>query len=673
MKKRKFSAVLSIVLTLLMVFNCSMGVSAYNGDVTYTSKSGQYTATKISHPNKPLGTTDGIIDYVGNGVVSALDKGQGDRSQNYAWAAVPYGDCIYLTTNYNSMVATLEFMDTVLGHDYDKKQMESVLDVFYNGSFHTGVEDGANVGGTLVKINVLTNEVTLLMSRSLNGYGCQLRNGCEYKGKIYFCGAVNGLPKIVQVDPETDECKIVHEGISQADYYQAYLKGFSPTIRGICEFDGKLVISTTSLDGTHILISDHPWDGQEAFTEIANDETLFNYPAYRFCDSIYGGAIWEMTEFNGKLYVSICTGTPENQPDYNTMQSFAIVRGEENADGSWSWTPIAGNKKDGARYTFGIDPERTRAGAGVLQVYDGYLYIGEYNDEEIALERIIFESDFDFMNENLKQSVNLYRMDKDENMELVVGDATKMFPKGSLSGLGSGFGRNENQYIWRMTEYQGKLYVGTFDTSSLLEPVGQFSNGNLLKMSVNDWTKLLGYVKTLLDLRLSAGNQDGENTADLKYLFDNYTVAEIAQKLAGNTVAAIEKIAGSGTQLFESLKTIREIAQGFLECSKYLSKATRGFDLYVSDDGINYKAITIDGFGDPYNHGLRVFADMGEGLMVGTANPFYAAQVWMLEENADYEETEDKGILSTLLEKFEEIFKFFENLFDMFLKRFVTK
>lgn len=149
--------------------------------------------------------------------------------------------------------------------------------------------------------------------------------------------------------------------------------------------------------------------------------------------------------------------------------------------------------KDGARYTFGIDPERTRSGAANLIVYNDHLYIGEYNDEEIALERILFAKtgknangqfggglDCRFINANLEQSVNLYRMDRDENMELVVGNATKMFPNGSLSGLGSGFGRSENQYIWRMQVYDGKLYVGTFDTSSMLECIGQFVNGNLL-------------------------------------------------------------------------------------------------------------------------------------------------------------------------------------------------
>ena len=77
-----------------------------------------------------------------------------------------------------------------------------------------------------------------------------------------------------------------------------------------------------------------------------------------------------MVDFNGSLYVSLCTGTPENMPDSNTMQSFALVRGDQAEDGSWSWTSVIGDQeKDGARYTFGIDPERTRAGAGVLTVW----------------------------------------------------------------------------------------------------------------------------------------------------------------------------------------------------------------------------------------------------------------------------------------------------------------
>ena len=129
------------------------------------------------------------------------------------------------------------------------------------------------------------------------------------------------------------------------------------------------------------------------------------------------------------------------------MQSFGIVRGDVAKDGSWKWTSVVGDKeKDGAKYTFGIDPERTRSGAANLITFDGYLYIGEYNDEEIAVERMLFDNDFTFMNLNFEQPVNFYRMDENEDIELVVGDKDEMFPEGGLSVI-SISGR-----WWNMTE-----------------------------------------------------------------------------------------------------------------------------------------------------------------------------------------------------------------------------
>ena len=643
MRNRKFAAVISLVLVATMIFSLSVGSFAANGAVTFTSKNGDYTATKISHSEKGSGEVDGIVDYIGDGKVSVSDQGQGDRGQNYAWSAIAAGDYVYVGTCFNAMGQTLNFMDSVLGNDFNKEEMEAQLNVMFNGDFYNGEPDGANTGGILVKVNVKTAEVKLLMGKCLDGKSALFRNVCEYKGKLYFCGAVNSIPQIVQVDPATDECVTVYQGIAAKDMMEAHKQAICVTIRGLCEFDGRLIVSCVTMNGPQILISEKPWEGQEAFTEIANQEDLFDYPGYHYTDSIYGGSIWEMANFNGKLYVSLCTGTQENKPDENSMQSFALVRGDEDENGNWTWTPVIGDKADGAKYTFGIDPERTRAGAGVLQVYGDYLYIGEYNDEQIALEGILFNADFSFMNANLEQSVNLYRMDANENIELVVGDATKMFPNGGISGIGSGFGHHENQYIWRMTSYNGKLYVGTFDTSSLLEPIGQFSNGDLLTMSLAEWEKLLGYVKTYLSIQ--GENTDSENILNLRYLFENYSIAEIIELFAGKTLSAIESMFNADTQLADSLETLWNTASGFAICASYMSTATRGFDLYVSEDGVNFETITIDGFGDPYNHGLRVFANMDDALMIGTANPFYAAQIWTLEEN-DVEADNDNDVFS---------------------------
>ena len=52
------------------------------------------------------------------------------------------------------------------------------------------------------------------------------------------------------------------------------------------------------------------------------------------------------------------------------------------------------------------------------------------------------------------------------------------------------------------------------------------------------------------------------------------------------------------------------------------------------DENLNVETVTTNGFGDPYNHGCRVFAVNNSGLSIGTANPFYGTQVWSLESTA---------------------------------------
>lgn len=611
--------------------------SLEDSNTFYYNKNG-YTFEKLSHPEKDVKVADGIVDYLGDGAVDVVTDPEaegynaGDRGQNYAWAAVGYGDWIYVGTCYAAIGNTLSLMKSSLGDEFDDKVLKATFDALYNGTFFLEEADGSNPKGVLTKINTKTGETKVLMSGTLNGQTPLFRNAIEYKGKLYFCGSVGGggigfLPSVWQVDPETDECKPVYIGLNSAkDYAAAYKQGICTGIRGMCVYNDQLVISNVTMDAATgkssatLLISSDP---EKGFTQIADSDSLFNYPAYRYSDSIYGGSIWDMVEYNNSLYVSICTGTEDNMPNNNTMQSFALVRGDQNADGTFTWTPVAGDqKKDGARYTFGIDPERTRSGAANLTVFNDYLYIGEYNDEEIALERILFSKtgknangqfggglDCRFLNANLDQSVNLYRMDKNENMELVVGNSTKMFPNGSLSGLKSGFGRNENQYIWRMEVYDGKLYVGTHDASSLLECFGQFVNGNLLKRTPSEWKDQWSYLKALMKA-LETVDPNGN----------------------GNPDALAQTIKFSYNFVFKNI-TVRNIASA-IKLLNYLRTAKRGFDLYVTEDGVNFETVTIDGFGDPYNHGLRVFATTDQGLCLGTANPFYGTQIW-IQRKAD--------------------------------------
>lgn len=684
MKKKIISALLSAALVVASVSSITaMAASDTTSGTTYQQKS--FTANKITHPENGLKAPDGIVDYIGNSTVTDEITGVGDRAQNYAWSAIGYGDWVYIGTCPNAMTQTLNFMGTILGNKFDKEIMTATLNAMFNGAFFTAEEDGGDPKGILVKVNTKTGEVKLLMSKATTNTNVQFRNVVELNGKFYFCGSVNGLPTVYQVDPATDEYKKVYQSIDQADFYKAYQMGISVGIRGISTFENKLIISLVGLEGAYICESDNPED-PDSFKVIATMSDMFNYPAYRYQDSIYGGSIWDMAAYNGSLYVSICTGTPENKPDDNTMQSFALIKGDRDDNGKWTWTSVIGDKeKDNAKYTYGIDPERTRSGAANLCIYDGYLYIGEYNDEEIALERVLFDQSCGFMNSNLEQSVNLYRMDENEEIRLVVGDADEMFPDDGLTGLGSGFDRNENQYIWRMQVYNNKLYVGTFDTSSLLEPIGQLTNGDLLKMTDEEWQSQIEYIKVLAELilnkyktpqlpvaapaTLSISRDDARNMAksvnnagkiSRATAANAENVIELAQEIE-NTAdeKASEEFIATYTELSKASKdmtisigeiidkifTEENIAKmtSFVKCAAYMSTAERGFDIFTLDSNLNVKTVTTNGFGDPYNHGCRTFAITDDNLIVGTANPFYGTQIWTLSDNK-YDLNEDSKV-----------------------------
>ena len=70
-----------------------------------------------------------------------------------------------------------------------------------------------------------------------------------------------------------------------------------------------------------------------------------------------------------------------------------------------------------------------------------------------------------------------------------------------------------------------------------------------------------------------------------------------------------------------------------------LQNSTWGFDLLKTSDGVNFDVITDSGFNDKYNYGGRSLVATDSGLYVGTANPFFGAQLWRItsgnSENPD--------------------------------------
>lgn len=658
MKKNKIISMFLAVSLALTPLTPQAETSNTHFPITYTSESGNYTATKLSHPNDDVMQPDGIIEY---------ENGINDRGENYSWSAVGHGDYMYVGVLYGAISRTLQIMAAQNNIDYSL--FKASIDALFNGTLFMGDEENNPNNenrSMLLKLNTKTGEVTVVRPPSDASY----RAAIEYKGKLYFAASAS-QPYLLEVDPTDDSTKIVYTSQKPSNPF------ISVGIRGLTVVNDNLVASMIGDNGAYIVSSNNPSEGESSFKTIATQQDLLNYPAYYYNDSIFGGAIWDMVEFNNKLYVTVVTGKSGNK------QAFAMFSGEENKEtGKWDFNLIVGDEKDGAAYPYGLGADRS--GAGNLFVYDNHLYIGGYNDPMIALADVL-NMNFEELYKDLSSPVCLWRMDTDENINMVAGDSNELFPT-VLGNQSAGFGSNLNQYVWRMAEYDNKLYVGTFDIGSLAYPLMQFTNGDVLHMTPEEIKSQIHYIKVLLEVlkkndedatitestdantksnyseeakyinSLSAEDQnDVENS--LTELYDGLSELESVLDLEAYSETETCGLSDSLLNIYQNLvneylkirdllpedlveildKTLNQDSVDnlfyFLETCKYLSAGERGFDLLVSEDGINFETITTNGLGDPYNHGCRIFAVTNSGLTLGTANPFYGTQVWKVTDN----------------------------------------
>ena len=752
---------------------------------TYNSQNGM-TFEKVSHADQGLSRADGVVDYGGNGTIKEYVAGQsktgnGDRGQSYSYAATSYGDWVYIGTMYGGLgvQAILNRDMTSLG--LTSEQATALIQTMYAGNMYLGEPDGKSAGGMLFKFNVKTGKTKILMSKSTGIDGGKgviptFRSAFKMNGKLYFEGMVmdtnnkdltqqeiqtamayqNGFPCIYEVDPaNNDKLTKVYDSVD-VDGFRSLVKGnvFTST-RAIGSFGNTLIAGdlkpTADGKGKALLVASKTPSDPNSYKEIADMASFDNLPAIHRQDVNGGGGIYQVQEFNGKLYVVVCTGdTSTLNEETGTMRSFAIYVGENKGDSTnkadWTWRPLVGDTAKGAKYYYGLDKSRVSAGACTLQVYGDHLYIGDYNDVSSALQGFVTKSNFVTQATNLEQSVNLYRMDKNENVEMLVGDANDTFPKGGSTGLGSGYDNHMNQYTWQTTVHEGKMYLSTMNTTTLLEPIAQFTNGDILNMNEKDWNNTVHYLRVFLRLlwgmgptdpasaiatqsndqnakvttqtmpstdnpealvdwaRIQAGKdasaaqpqttdaksvssakpisltaaqtkelvdgiKDGSivpgslaasgSSDEASQLFDiNNELDNLGSQLSDKGSADFANNYGEVTDAFFSIADIipdkfkglyemlvkltsKANLKAYAKSLPYLAKSKRGFNLFeitdrsAANEGVTVGTVTDNGFGDPFNHGLRIFCDTDDYMVVGTANPFYGTQLWRVR-NTQY-------------------------------------
>lgn len=186
--------------------------------------------------------------------------------------------------------------------------------------------------------------------------------------------------------------------------------------------------------------------------------------------------------------------------------------------------------------------------------------------------------------------IEIIRIDKYDNAELIVGARQASdpidggpSPRIPLSGWGAGFGNPFNVYAWNMNVYRDCLYVGTLDLSVFV--IGALEKDpSLLRFFISLYApEDLSFPEDIVD-------------------------AIINNRLTPEVLELMKKLFGGG-------------------------------DMWKSCDGVHWMPVTLNGFGNYHNYGIREVIPVkkdgkDKALAVGTANPFTGrpnggCEVWL--------------------------------------------
>lgn len=712
MKKGK--RILAVILGIVMLFGTwggqaqaqeidKAGTAEKVDDTWYyhSQNEDKYVFEKVSHPDRGAGEVDGFLDEADS------------RSQSYAWSAIECGDYIYVGTCYNSTYGIYwrNVNAMMLGLGKTPAEAAQIARDFVQFMFNDRFDETLRPRGVLMRFHKETGEFEcvydskndsdpVMQATNCSGY----RMAFEFHDKLYFVSLGQPTMFLLEIDPSNPEepkCEVVFKRSLSLTGQQAQI---AAGVHGLIVYEDEILmcLADEATDGSKYLDGQpHPEGGLIVASKdgktwrVIADEDDLGPSGYHNYDGLMGGGIWDIIEFNGHLYVTVVTDLTDPETGIVNKQGFSMYRGTKEDDGTFIWEMIVGDtSKEGVNYPYGLGTKYMMACN--LWIYDDHLYMGSYNDPMLDLTEVPARANFEPLYYDLHYSISLYRMDKDEKIELVGGTPNEVFPE-KIGNMGPGLGGNSNQYVWRMLNHDDKLWIATYDTSTLTSVFTQLTDGQLVGMTEEEYMQRLKQIEKLLN---SFADLEGKydsifdkvfGSDMMRNLFDSiqrFIDANIGNE---NPVPAYEEFVESYNAFKDRFKFaqkqrgIVEDIQKFYEAMKalneqfivqmdkiveevkgpvyyfgtnyYIKNSVQGFDLLVSEDGINFEVVTNDGFGDPSNHGVRTLtsADGGQNLFVGTANPFYGGQMWKMVSEASEPTAVDKTELAELVKSVKEM------------------
>lgn len=535
----------------------------------------------------------------------------------------------------------------------------------------------------------------LAVKNYLSGY----RMAFEFQGKIYFAGMGNPTATLIAIDPVTNTAEIAYYNINMTRGVSNGVHGLLVYDDEILmclatdNYDGNRT------PGGIIVASSDPTAGFDQWRVIADQDDFDGLPAVMQVDGLNGGGIWDIIEYNGYLYVTVVTDKSIDGKINKQGFAMYRGEKDESGDFSWTQVIGDNGTSGydfglGIDYSMScnmwvfddhlylgtyndpmLDLAEIPASGNFELLYNDldhsiYLYRMDENEQ---FEQIGGKNDNPYfpdgpignlgagLGNNSNQYVWRYG---DHNGELYIGTydtstLTYIFTQitdgqvatmeyEDISGradvlqdaLLDVLNAHDNQFlVWfldkvLLNDYTTGLYQKLSGFASEMaedkDPVPEY------RQMLADYEAFKARVYGLLDLELSAPDFLAKYQAKTGAVL--YASAEAAPEgFLDNLKAGIREEVDAIFAALDQMvydETIHNFVFYF-GCNYYAQSCEKGFDLLVSTDGINFDAITRDGFGDESNHGLRTICSTEYGVYMGTANPYNGTQLWRMYSDRD--------------------------------------
>ena len=445
---------------------------------------------------------------------------------------------------------------------------------------------------------------------AINGY----RRMILFKGYLYVCAGLTNTPEydysiVLRFAPDFkpgDQPQIVlWENVLREE--DGSLAPLGEYFRAACVYEDRLYIGTFDskiyvTDGTglaNLMPNEGPKStGWELYADLMlhpDFNTEITLPIV-IKNTTY---IWDMVGYKGSLYAVV-----------TYMDGFNMYKLTPQTSGGPEIIQVVGNAET-AKYPNGMGMRGLVSASPYVMTFEGkeYVYVSTFANGPFLLAN--------FARGNLTNAFDIsfsppamFRFTEDDNWEVVVGDTTGRFVAKDKTGAAlpvignqrAGFStwsdlltnRSFNQYIWWMTQYDGKLYATTWD-------LGVFKRNVVAAV-------ILGYLGAFMGSPLGQLLMEG------------------GELNLQSGLAILGGIPGAIGALLSLIPVM-------VPATVYNERTNPGgFDLFVSEDGKNFSPVTVNGFDNRENYGGRVLLPTEYGLFACTANPFGGAQVWRLDD-----------------------------------------